>query len=58
MSDFKHLWTPPPGEAIVGLVQYRDYIIMATNRGVYKVIHDDDIDITISQIELVDGGSE
>ena len=58
MSDFKHLWTPPAGEQIVGLERFRDYIIMATTRGLYKVTHDEDIDIRISQIELVQGEPE
>ncbi len=35
--NIEHLWQPPAGEKIVGLVQFRDHVYIATDRTVYRI---------------------
>jgi hypothetical protein len=49
--NIQSLWTPPAGERIVGLTQYRDNIYVATDRYVYRITEIDiDGDIRVEMI--------
>lgn len=33
----KHLWSPPPGERILGMFRYQDVVVVGTTGGVYVI---------------------
>ncbi len=33
----EHFWTPPPGERLLGMVRFKDMIVVATDGGVYVI---------------------
>ena len=38
VADVKAFWQPPAlGEVIVSMVRYRDFIVVATDRGIYTI---------------------
>lgn len=40
MDLFHLIWKPPLGERIVGIVQWRDAIVLVTDRAYYRVVND------------------
>jgi len=48
------LWSPPlVGDVVVGIVQFHDTIIIATQRGVYRMDYaDNDEKVAVSQVEF------
>lgn len=40
MDIVELIWKTPPGERIVGIVQWRDAIVLATDRAYYRISDD------------------
>lgn len=50
----KKVFTFPPTEPIVSMVTFRDYIVVATAFCLYRVTHDDVLELKVELQEIVE----